>query len=88
MKLWPKPVVRPIRFHDLRHTTATLTEAVCGHVETGYLRTEVNRLKRRLLAPSVLPPKARRPVPWVRELLDELTATPAMNRASVAGPRP
>ena len=24
MKLWPKPVVRPIRFHDLRHTTATL----------------------------------------------------------------
>jgi integrase len=24
MKLWPKPVVRPVRFHDLRHTTATL----------------------------------------------------------------
>jgi len=24
MKLWPKPVVRPIRFHDLRHSTATL----------------------------------------------------------------
>jgi integrase len=24
MKLWPKPVVRPIRFHDLPHTTATL----------------------------------------------------------------
>jgi excisionase family DNA binding protein len=24
MKLWPKPVVRPIRFHDLRHTTARL----------------------------------------------------------------
>ncbi len=24
MRLWPKPVVRPIRFHDLRHTTATL----------------------------------------------------------------
>jgi hypothetical protein len=24
MKLWPKPVVRPIRFHDLRHTIATL----------------------------------------------------------------
>ncbi len=22
--VWPKPVVRPIRFHDLRHTTATL----------------------------------------------------------------
>ncbi|MGH7867242.1 MAG: tyrosine-type recombinase/integrase, partial [Candidatus Dormibacteraceae bacterium] len=24
MKLWAKPIVRPIRFHDLRHTTATL----------------------------------------------------------------
>jgi len=24
MKLWPKPRVRPIRFHDLRHSTATL----------------------------------------------------------------
>ncbi len=24
MSLWPKPQVRPIRFHDLRHTTATL----------------------------------------------------------------
>jgi hypothetical protein len=24
MKLWPKPVVRPVRFHDLRHSTATL----------------------------------------------------------------
>ena len=24
MRLWPKPVVRPVRFHDLRHTTATL----------------------------------------------------------------
>ncbi len=24
MKLWPKPVHRPIRFHDLRATTATL----------------------------------------------------------------
>src|SRR6516162_4083939 len=23
-KLWPKPIVRPIRFHDLRHTTASL----------------------------------------------------------------
>ncbi len=67
MKLWPKPVVRPIRFHDLRHTTATLllrsgvplvvvqkvlrhrdpklTEAVYGHLETDYLRAEVNRLK-------------------------------------------
>ena len=24
MRLWPTPQVRPIRFHDLRHTTATL----------------------------------------------------------------
>ncbi|HXJ21003.1 MAG TPA: site-specific integrase [Polyangia bacterium] len=24
MKLWPKTLVRPIRFHDLRHTTASL----------------------------------------------------------------
>ncbi len=24
MSLWPKPQVRPLRFHDLRHTTATL----------------------------------------------------------------
>ena len=24
MKLWGKPQVRPVRFHDLRHTTATL----------------------------------------------------------------
>jgi excisionase family DNA binding protein len=24
MKLWPKPIVRPIRFHALRHTTASL----------------------------------------------------------------
>jgi integrase len=24
MRLWPSPVPRPVRFHDLRHTTATL----------------------------------------------------------------
>ena len=24
MKLWPKALPRPMRFHDLRHTTATL----------------------------------------------------------------
>jgi integrase len=24
MRLWPKALVRPIRFHDLRHTTAAL----------------------------------------------------------------
>lgn len=24
MKLWPKPIVRPIRFHDTRHTTGSL----------------------------------------------------------------
>ena len=24
MKLWPKAIVRPIRFHDLRHTTESL----------------------------------------------------------------
>jgi len=23
-KLWPKPIVRPIRFHEMRHTTASL----------------------------------------------------------------
>ena len=27
MRLWPKPQVRPIRFHDLRHTTAALLRA-------------------------------------------------------------
>jgi len=24
MKLWPKPIPKKTRFHDLRHTTATL----------------------------------------------------------------
>lgn len=24
MKLWPRTLPRPLRFHDLRHTTATL----------------------------------------------------------------
>jgi integrase len=80
MKLWPKPVVRPIRFHDLRHTTATLllrpgvplvvvqkvlrhrdpklTEAVYGHLETDYLRAEVNRLKPEGM-PQPEPPRRR-----------------------------
>jgi hypothetical protein len=66
-KLWPKARVRPIRFHDLRHTTGSLlmmaganpaavqrilrhkdpriTTEVYGHLEPGYLRSEINRLR-------------------------------------------
>jgi len=73
-KLWPTPVVRPIRFHDLRHTTASLlmmaganamavqrilrhhdpriTTEIYGHLEPGYLRTEIDRLR---FAPAPVP---------------------------------
>ncbi len=58
MRLWPKPVVRPIRFHDLHRTTATLllrekvlrhrdpklTEQVYGHLADDFLRDGVDRL--------------------------------------------
>jgi len=30
-KLWPKALVRPIRWHDLRHTTASLLKAAGVH---------------------------------------------------------
>lgn len=33
MKLWPKAVVRPFRFHDLRHTTATQILATGGTMQ-------------------------------------------------------
>jgi hypothetical protein len=66
-KLWPKAVVSPIRFHDLRHTTGSLlmmagvnpaavqrilrhhdpriTTEIYGHLEPGYLRAEIDRLR-------------------------------------------
>jgi Phage integrase family len=31
-KLWPKAQVRPIRWHDLRHTTASLLKAAGVHL--------------------------------------------------------
>ena len=66
-KLWPKAIVRKIRFHDLRHTTGSLlmmagvnpaavqrilrhhdpriTTEIYGHLEPGYLRREIDRLR-------------------------------------------
>ncbi|SEN14859.1 Phage integrase family protein [Stigmatella aurantiaca] len=40
MKLWPKPLPRPLRFHDLRHTTATLL------LKAGVPLTTVQRILR------------------------------------------
>lgn len=40
MRLWPKPQVRPLRFHDLRHTTATLL------LQAGVPLTVVQRILR------------------------------------------
>ena len=52
---WPKPRVRPMRFHDLRHTTAVqrilrhrdprMTANVYGHLSSDYLRAEIDRLR-------------------------------------------
>ncbi len=50
MKLWPKPNVRPLRFHDLRHSTATLLlrEGVPLAVVQRVLRHEDPKLTARL----------------------------------------
>ncbi|MGC9985920.1 MAG: hypothetical protein ABSF35_20135 [Polyangia bacterium] len=38
MKLWPKAKVRPIRFHDLRHTTASLLMMAGANPASVHLR--------------------------------------------------
>ncbi len=57
--LWPKPRVRPIRFHDLRHTAASLLmqAGVPVHVVQRMLRHRAPRLTANVyghLAPDYL----------------------------------
>lgn len=55
MRLWPKPLVRKITFHHLRHTAGSLlllTSGIYGHLLMSYQREAIS--KARLLPKALL----------------------------------
>ena len=72
MKLWPRAVVRPIRFHDLRHTTATLL------LRAGVPPQFVQRLLRHRSITTTTGTYGHLNVEDLREALKKLPAPPAM----------
>lgn len=77
MRLWPKPIPRPVRWHDLRHTTATLL------LREGVPFQHVQRLLRHQDIQTTIGTYAHIVAEDLRDSLGKLPGAPAENPAQI-----